>query len=186
MSKGWIKLHRQLLNKSYFKNPKKLSLWILLLLKANHEPRKERFGGKTIICNPGQFTTGRKQLADELGMSESAVNRTLNHFEKIEQQIEQQTSTTNRLISIVNWDKYQISDNKPNNGFEKSGQQSEHTIRRKETNTSIVKQNLEKNEKDFEFGGNHRRRGEELFANRIIQGIEAANKQREGNSQSED
>ena len=145
---GWIKIHRKLQNKPYFKNAKKLQFWILLLIKANHEPKKERFAGKDIVCKPGQFTTGRKQLAEEAGISESAVNRLLSYFEKTEQQIEQQTSTTNRLISIVNWHEYQIDDNKSDNKKKKSGQQTEHTLRSKEEYSIVrIGEKKEKNEK---------------------------------------
>ncbi len=149
MAEGWIKLHRSIIKKEYFKDPNKLALWILLLLKANHEPRKERFGGKEIVCMAGQFTTGRRQLAEELGLSESMTNRLLSQFEKIEQQIEQRTSTTNRLITIVNWSKYQKVNNKVNGENEKSEQQSEHTIRSsKNLNTVLVrKEKKQENEK---------------------------------------
>lgn len=148
---GWIKIHRKLLKKDYAKDPKKLAFWILLLLKANHAPKKERFAGKDIICMPGQFTTGRRQLADEAGISESLTNRLLSYFEKTEQQIEQRTSSTNRLISIVNWKEYQYLNSELNNKNEKSEQQSEHTIRSKEE-YSIVKHSG-KNEKKESIRG---------------------------------
>ena len=63
---------------------------------------EEQLGGKKIICNPGQFTTGRKQLSKDTGISESKIERLLNKFEKIEQQITQQKTNINRLISICN------------------------------------------------------------------------------------
>jgi hypothetical protein len=68
------------------------------------------FAGKPIICLPGQFTTGRKKLSIETGIKESKIERILMYFEKIEQQIEQRKSSTNRLISVINWDKYQQSE----------------------------------------------------------------------------
>jgi len=69
--------------------------------------REEILGGKPIKCKPGQFTTGRKQLSEETGISESKIERILSNFEKIEQQIEQQKTSVNRLISILNWQDYQ-------------------------------------------------------------------------------
>jgi hypothetical protein len=164
---GWIKLHRSLIKKEYFRNPNKLSLWILLLLKAAHEPRIERFGGKNIVCKPGQFTTGRRQLAQELGISESMTNRLLNEFEKNEQQIEQQTCSTNRLITIVNWKKYQKVNNELNSENQKSEQQSEHTIRSsKNLNTVLVRNEKNKNEK---INGNNSQ-GDSLYAKRYGNG----------------
>lgn len=108
---GWIKLHRKLLDKAFYsKDSEKVHLWIHLLLKANHNDYEEMLGGKPIICKSGQFTTGRKQLASETGICESKIERLLTYFEKIEQQIEQQKTSTNRLISILNWCEYQESE----------------------------------------------------------------------------
>ena len=82
-------------------------LWIHLLICANHEEREEYFAGKPITCKPGQFTTGRNQLVESTGINRSKVERILNKLDKFEHQIEQQTSNTNRLITILNWDEYQ-------------------------------------------------------------------------------
>jgi biotin operon repressor len=108
MSNGWIKLHRKIIDKAFYcKDSEKVHLWIHLLLKANHYDYEEMLGGKPILCKSGQFTTGRKQLSSETGISESKVERILTYLEKIEQQIEQQKTNTNRLISIINWNEYQ-------------------------------------------------------------------------------
>lgn len=108
---GWVKIHRKLLEKAFYsKDSEKVHLWIHLLLKANHSGREENLGGKPIACLPGQFTTGRKQLSTETGISESKIERILTYFEKIEQQIEQRKTSVNRLISISNWNFYQQSE----------------------------------------------------------------------------
>jgi hypothetical protein len=108
---GWIKIHRELLDKAFYKkDSEKVHLWIHLLMSANIHKKEEYLGGKKIICLPGQFTTGRKQLSEQTGISESKIERILNNFEKIEQQIEQQKTSANRLISILNWDKFQLSE----------------------------------------------------------------------------
>lgn len=108
---GWIKLHRQLMDKAFYsKDSEKVHLWIHLLMKANHHDREEYLGGKPIQCKSGQFTTGRKQLSMETGICESKIERILSNFEKIEQQIEQRKTSVNRLISILNWSIYQESE----------------------------------------------------------------------------
>ena len=109
MINGWIKLHRKILDKAFYsQDSEKVHLWIHLLMKANHSSYEEMLGGKPYLCEPGQFTTGRKQLSEETGISESKVERILTYFEKTEQQIEQRKTNTNRLISITNWFEYQI------------------------------------------------------------------------------
>ena len=106
---GWVKLHRKIIDKAFYsKDSEKVHLWIHLLLKANHCDYEEMLGGKPIICKSGQFTTGRKQLSNETGICESKIERILTYFEKTEHQIEQQKTSTNRLISIINWNEYQI------------------------------------------------------------------------------
>jgi hypothetical protein len=67
---------------------------------------EKEFGGERIKLQPGQLITGRKKISSTLKVSESKVQRILKRFE-IEQQIEQQSSNKNRLISILGWDKYQ-------------------------------------------------------------------------------
>ena len=108
---GWIKLHRKLSEKAFYcKDSEKVHLWVHLLFKANREPREEMLGGKPYICKCGQFTTGRKQLSLETGISESKIERILTNFEKIEQQIEQQKTSKNRLITILSWSCYQVTE----------------------------------------------------------------------------
>lgn len=105
---GWIKLYRKLSEKGFYKkDSEKVHLWIHLLIKSTHFGKEEMLAGKKYYCNPGQFTTGRKQLSEETGISESKIERILTYFEKLEQQIEQQKTNTNRLITIINWKDYQ-------------------------------------------------------------------------------
>jgi hypothetical protein len=105
-----IKLFRELASKSFYaKDSQKVHLWIHLLISANWIEKEEILGGKPYLCKPGEFTTGRKQLSKETGISESKIERLLTYFEKTEQQIEQQKTSTNRLISICNWCKYQTN-----------------------------------------------------------------------------
>lgn len=110
---GWIRLYRKLAEKAFYsKDSEMVHLWVHLLFCANHKGREESLGGKPFMCKPGQFTTGRKLLSKETGISESKIERILFKFENIEQQIEQRKTTTNRLISILNWKEYQ-SDEQP-------------------------------------------------------------------------
>jgi hypothetical protein len=113
---GWIKLYRKLTEKSFYrKDSEAVHLWIHILFSANHKEQQETLGGKRIICQPGQFTTGRKQLSKDTGINESKVFRLLQKFEKIECQIEQQTTNTNTLITVLNWNDYQMSEQQMNN-----------------------------------------------------------------------
>jgi hypothetical protein len=133
MNNGWIKLFRAIKDKGFYKKSAYVHLWIHLLLKASHAPKEYFLNGETIKLKQGQFVTGRKALARETGINESSVQRILKVFE-IEHQIEQVTNRQNRLISIVNWEKFQVSE-----------QQFEHLVNNERT-TSEQRMNTIKNE----------------------------------------
>jgi len=107
---GYIKVHRKILeNPIVCKDSNYLAVWMYLLLNATHKEIPAIFKGQKITLQPGQLITGRKVIASKFSISESKVQRILNRL-KIEQQIEQQTSNKNSLISIVNWKEYQQSE----------------------------------------------------------------------------
>jgi hypothetical protein len=108
---GWIKIHRRILLKGYANKPAYVALWVHLLLMVNHQEKEFLWNGKLIKIKAGQFVTGRKTLSEQVGISESMVERLLTFFEK-ESQIEQQKTTKYRLITILKWNDYQILDNK--------------------------------------------------------------------------
>jgi hypothetical protein len=119
---GWVKIHRQIKDKVYYKDSEFIHLWIHLILCANHSEAEYLNGYDIVKLKKGQFITGRKKLSFETGISESKIERILKVFES-EQQIEQQTNSRNRLISIVSWDKYQQSEQQTDSKRTASGQQ---------------------------------------------------------------
>jgi hypothetical protein len=121
MDRGWFKLHRKMIDNPLMRGDY-LALWVWLLCEAAHETRDSLFAGKRISLKPGQLTTGRKQAADGSGLSESQTQKLLVKM-VLEQQIEQQTSSTNRLITILNWDQYQKSNNESNSKVTTTEQQ---------------------------------------------------------------
>lgn len=107
---GWIKLHRKVLeNPVVCKDGDHLSVWVYLLLSATHDEIPVWFKGRRIVLMPGQLITGRLKIASELSINESKVKRILSLF-KSDQQIDQQTSNKNSLITILNWCNYQKHD----------------------------------------------------------------------------
>jgi len=132
---GFIKLFRSLKDKGWYKKSEYVHLWIHILIKVTHTGIEFMFNGKNIKLNPGQFITGRKMLSNETGINESKIERILNFFEKSEQQIEQQKTNKNRLITVLSWSLYQ--NNK---------QQSEQQLNNKRT-TSEQQVNTYKNDK---------------------------------------
>ena len=113
MSRGYIKLYRSMLdNPVVNKDADHLAIWIYLLLNATHKEIYSMFRGKKIALSPGQLITGRKVIGRKYNISESKVQRVLKTFEN-EQQIEQQSSNKNRLITILHWNEYQSDEHHP-------------------------------------------------------------------------
>ena len=106
MHRGYFKFWRCFQDNPRANDPKYVLLWIWLLMLATHKPRSGIFKGERITIKPGQFLTGRKFLVDKTKINRSKIERLLKIME-IEHQIEQQSSNVNRLITIVNWNKYQ-------------------------------------------------------------------------------
>jgi hypothetical protein len=104
---GYIKLHRKILdNPIVCKDSDYFAVWGYLLLNATHKEYPVVFKGNKIMLLPGQLITGRKSISKKFTIDESKVQRVLKKLE-IEQQIEQQTSNENRLITVLNWLDYQ-------------------------------------------------------------------------------
>ena len=109
MRAGWICLHRKLEDNPRFKDSAFVHIWIYFLMKSTHAPLKVMFKGDVIELKPGQFITGRKAISEATGINESKVRRVIKTLE-IDQQIDHQKSNLNSLVSILNWDQYQTSD----------------------------------------------------------------------------
>lgn len=111
MENGWIKIHKKITKKGFYKNSYYVHLWVHLLFKANWDENEFMWNGKIEKLQPGQFITGRKILVSETGIPSTTVERILDLFEK-EGQIGQLKTTKYRLITILNWKKYQVADNR--------------------------------------------------------------------------
>lgn len=142
---GWVKLHRKMLeNPIIMKDAEHFAVWTYILLNAAHAEYPVLFKGEKINLKPGQLITGRKSIATKLKISESKVTRILNTFQ-IEQQIEQQTSNKNRLISVVNWGLYQSSEHQAEHQLNINRTSTEQQLN---TNKNIKNKKNEENEKN--------------------------------------
>lgn len=110
MSEGWIKLHRELLDKSIWtcSTPAQKVILITLLMMANHEGREWEFKGRRIKLQPGQFITSLPSIAKLAGdgVSIRNVRTALKRFEEYEFLTDEST-VNGRLITICNWERYQ-------------------------------------------------------------------------------
>ncbi len=133
---GYVKSYRKVEdNPVICKDNDYFRVWYYLLHNATHKEHPVIFNKEKIILKKGELITGRDMISKKCNISSSKVQRILKTFE-IEHQIEQQTSTKGRLITIVNWEIYQ-----------NDGQQSEQQVNNEWT-TNEQQMNTNKNVKN--------------------------------------
>ena len=106
MSGGWIKNHRSKLNWEWFSDYKTAHLFEYLLLSASHNDYKWR--GKTFKA--GQVPFGLSKASTQTGLSIQMIRTSLSKLESTND-ITKESSRQGTVITIVNWDKYQLLTN---------------------------------------------------------------------------
>ncbi|MFJ5625619.1 DNA replication protein DnaD [Peribacillus loiseleuriae] len=114
---GWIKVHRCLMDKPIWleSTPEQKVILVTLLMMANHQGKEWEWQGNRYHAEPGQFITSLDSIVNKSGkgITIQNVRTALKRFEKYE--FLTSTSTNkNRLITIVNWAFYQLSEDEPN------------------------------------------------------------------------
>lgn len=103
---GFVLLFRSLLDKGWASNPEYMATWVRLVLKASHAEHEVFVNGENVKLERGQFFTGRKALAKEIGLSDSKVERILGFFKR-EGMLGWVSTNKGRLITIKNYDRFQ-------------------------------------------------------------------------------
>ena len=103
---GWIRIHRKIIDVPWFNKSEYVHLWLYLLLKANHKDQEIFIGNEKILVKRGQLLTSRHKLSEVVHIQENKIYRILKCFEN-EHQIEQHKTPKYTVISIVNYDMYQ-------------------------------------------------------------------------------
>lgn len=108
---GWVKLHRKLLESPVFQNEKLLKVFVWCLLKASHTEHTELVGLQKVSLHPGQFIYGRHRAAEELKIKESTLYKYIMWL-KDEEILNIQSNNKFSVVTVVNWDIYQIDEPK--------------------------------------------------------------------------
>ncbi len=151
MSNGWIKLHRELLEKPIWEasKPEQKVILITLLAMANHKEKEWEFKGEKYKAAPGQFVTSLDSIVKKAGngISIRNVRTALQRFEKFDF-LTSETTNKNRLITIVNWELYQSKDDlltsKPTSDRQATDKQltTNKNVRTKEDKTIVHQDEL--------------------------------------------
>ena len=102
---GWVKIHRELREWEWYHDSNMVHLLIHFVVSANHKPNKWK--GKDI--DRGQFLTGLFSLSEQTGISVRTLRTCLDRLVECGE-IDKQTTNKNTLITLLKYDKFQISD----------------------------------------------------------------------------
>jgi len=108
MNKGWIKLHRKLLNSpTWHLSPSHLKVFVACLLLANNQDRKW-FNGKEEVRIPrGSFITSQPKLAELTHLSRRQIMRAFENLSKLGSIRYNAWYKKYTVITIVNFEAYQ-------------------------------------------------------------------------------
>ena len=107
MGKGWIHLHRSLIDHWLWQEKpfSRGQAWIDLLFQANHSDNKFLLGNELITLERGEFVTSELKLMERWGWGKTKVRAFLNLLQ-IDNMIVKKTNHKRTAIKIVNYSKY--------------------------------------------------------------------------------
>lgn len=109
MYRGYVKLWRKIDDNAIALRPAYLSVWLFILRKANHANKNIIWNNQKTMIKKGSFITSADKIAQGTGVPRGTVERILKYLEN-EVMIKEQTTRKFRLISVVNYDDYQGSE----------------------------------------------------------------------------
>ncbi len=137
---GWIKIHRELIDKPIWvlSTPGQCKVLITLLMMVNWQPRKWEWKGLPFECQPGQCVTSLASVAERAGVTIQTVRGALLKFKKYDFAT-YETTKTGRLITICNWERYQDIEDTPQHSTQQSDNKATTTNEevKKLKNTSL-------------------------------------------------
>ena len=173
---GWVKLYRELKSKSIWQlsSPEQKVVLITILLLANHEENKWEWKGKQFVCKPGQLITSLNSLVRECGdgVSIQNVRTALDRFEKLGF-LTNVSTKTGRLITVLNWEKYQGKDFVDNKGSHKEVTKSQQRPN-KDLTTNKNDKECYKNDKEIKkYNMPSEEQEEDVLTNEDLYGVDS-------------
>lgn len=144
---GFIKVHRQMVQWGWYKDPVVKVLFLHLLLTASF--KDSEWMGRTIMA--GQLVTSNKHLADELGLTIQQVRTGLKKLKKTGE-ITSEATNKYTVITLVNWGKYQIFENFATNKITNEQQTNNKQITNEQQHRKNVNNSYEEGKERKEIG----------------------------------
>ena len=110
MKKGWIKVHREILDHWVFQDEPHFRRWMIILLNVNHTETKFPVGDSLFICRPGESFISIDHWATMFNCSKPSVGKFFKLLENegmLQRKIIGKGNRRKHLITVMNWGKYQ-------------------------------------------------------------------------------
>lgn len=104
---GYARIHRQVLDHPAFRNEAEALAFVGLVLRASWRPVRVRYKGRPVTLNRGQLAVSVRDFAEALDRDKGWVERLFKRL-KSETMIETHAETGVLVVTICNYDKYQV------------------------------------------------------------------------------
>lgn len=112
--KGWIALHRQIMDGWIFQDAKYLKWWCTILMCVNHKATRFPAGTNLHTCKPGESYRSIETWAGLFGCSKRSAFKFLQLLESDDMITRKTVGKGNRrkhLLSVVKWEEFQVNSN---------------------------------------------------------------------------
>jgi len=140
INKGYIKLHRQILDWEWWDDANTFKVFMYCLINANHTAKK--WHGITI--NRGEFLTSNRKLSTHCRLSLQSIRTILKHL-KSTHELTYRATHQYTIISVLKYEEYQ---SEPTHETTHNLTNDQHTPNTRLTSTKNVLKNALKNEKE--------------------------------------
>ena len=107
MAEGFIKLWRSCMDSQSWKNHKQWRLWTWCLMMAEFNETDKQIRKYTVHLMPGEFACTLNDASESTGLTLQEIRTQLQNLQG-NMQINIKTTNKYSIISIVNWNKYQV------------------------------------------------------------------------------
>lgn len=142
---GWVKFHREMVEKDLNQNLILWGIWTHLLLVAVYKDSQIIWRGKQRILEPGSCVIGISELAERWGISKSVVKKWL-HYLHDTGRIVIESCPHGSVVTICNWEVYQSGDDEPC-PLSVHSENTARTLREHCENLSEERKNIRKKER---------------------------------------
>lgn len=143
---GWVKLHRGIFDNAVWTatTAEQKVIFLTLVMMVNHYPNSWEWEGEKYHVKPGQTITSVKSICEAAGkgITPQKVKTALKKFEKYGI-LTNESTKRGRLISLLNWGKYQHEHEKLTNGLtDNQPTTNQQLTTKKECKNEIMKKEI--------------------------------------------